>query len=76
MFSLPLNDPPACERDGRRVVFGELAGERGPLFPKPPECGVVVGTFAGVAYVHLQLEARRRYYGSPLFRVGFREERH
>ena len=67
MTSQRLDSLPAYERAGRRVVFGELAGERGPLFPKAPECGVVVGTFAGVAYVHLQLEARRRYYpGVPL----------
>lgn len=31
------------------------------LYAKPPKVGLVIGTFAAVPYVHLQLEARRRY---------------
>lgn len=30
------------------------------LYEKPPKVGLVVGTYAAVPYVHLQLEARRR----------------
>ena len=32
------------------------------LFSRPPKTGVVIGTFAAVPYIHLQLEARRRFY--------------
>jgi hypothetical protein len=32
------------------------------LYPAPPRVGIVVGTYAAVPYVHLQLEARRRFY--------------
>lgn len=32
------------------------------LYPNPPAVGLVVGTFAAVPYIHLQLEARRRFY--------------
>jgi hypothetical protein len=33
-----------------------------PLFPDVPRMGMVVGTYAAVPYVHLQLEARKRFY--------------
>ncbi|MDB5341895.1 MAG: hypothetical protein JWP89_272 [Schlesneria sp.] len=37
------------------------------LFQRPPNIGVVIGTFAALPYIHLQLEARRRFYpGVPL----------
>ena len=32
------------------------------LYGTCPSLGLVVGTFAGVAYVHLQLESRKRHY--------------
>jgi len=32
------------------------------LLPDPPTLGVVIGTYASVPYVHLQLEARQRLY--------------
>jgi len=32
------------------------------LFSNPPSVGLVVGTFAAVPYIHLHLEARRRFY--------------
>ena len=32
------------------------------LYPNPPSVGLVIGTFAAVPYIHLQLEARRRFY--------------
>lgn len=32
------------------------------IFPNPPSVGLVVGTFASVAYIHLHLEARSRFY--------------
>lgn len=32
------------------------------IFTRPVSIGLVVGTFAAVPYVHLQLEARRRFY--------------
>jgi hypothetical protein len=32
------------------------------LFTRPPCIGLVVGTFASVPYIHLHLEARRRFY--------------
>ncbi|MGL4549728.1 MAG: hypothetical protein ACRC33_00965 [Gemmataceae bacterium] len=38
-----------------------------PAVPADPRVGLVVGTYAAVPYVHLQLEARRRFYpGVPL----------
>jgi hypothetical protein len=37
------------------------------LFRGSPRVGMVVGTYAAVPYIHLQLEARRRFYpGVPL----------
>ena len=36
------------------------AGDR--LYDGPPKLGLVIGTYAAVPYVHLQLEARRRLY--------------
>ncbi len=32
------------------------------IFTRSPHIGVVVGTFASLPYVHLQLEARKRFY--------------
>jgi hypothetical protein len=32
------------------------------IYHGPPDLGIVVGTYAAVPYVHLQLEARRRFY--------------
>ncbi len=41
------------------------------LFVERPRAGVVVGALAALPYVHLQLEARRRYYpGVPLLVHG------
>ena len=33
-----------------------------PLYLAPPRVGIVIGTFAAVPYIHLQLEARRRFF--------------
>ncbi|WP_422927499.1 hypothetical protein [Singulisphaera sp. PoT] len=47
-------------------VSGVIERDEAP-FPGPPSPGLVIGTFASVPYVHLQLEARRRFYpGIPL----------
>jgi hypothetical protein len=40
----------------------ELDGAADRLYERPPTVGLVVGTFAAVPYVHLQLEARRRFF--------------
>lgn len=32
------------------------------LFTKPPRVAIVIGNFAAIPYIHLQLEARRRFY--------------
>jgi hypothetical protein len=32
------------------------------IFEKPPRVAIVVGSFAAVPYIHLHLEARRRFY--------------
>ena len=42
--------------------FTELLKTRERIFEEPPHVGIVVGTFAAVPYIHLQLEARRRFY--------------
>lgn len=44
---------------GARVVIRTPAPDQ---FGAPPRTGIVVGTYAAVPYVHLQLEARRRFY--------------
>lgn len=38
----------------------ELNGGADRLYDRPPSVGMVVGTYAAVPYIHLQLEARRR----------------
>ena len=46
----------------------ELNGAADRLYERPPSVGVVVGTYAAVPYVHLQLEARRRLFPNvPMF---------
>lgn len=37
-------------------------GAFAPWYLSPPQVGVVIGTYAAVPYIHLQLEARRRFY--------------
>lgn len=49
-------------RNGRVYSFRELLGDRDTLCDQPMSCGLVVGTFAAVPYIHLHLEARRRLY--------------
>ena len=39
------------------------------IFARPPSVGLVVGTFASVPYIHLHLEARRRF--TPNSRSSF-----
>jgi hypothetical protein len=39
-----------------------LAPESDRLFDKTPTVGLVIGTYASVPYIHLQLEARQRFY--------------
>jgi hypothetical protein len=54
--------PPAIVQNwngAARLAFGTRPDR---LYPAAPRAGVVVGTFAAVPYVHLQLEARRRFY--------------
>ena len=50
------------ERAGRVTPIAELCGGEARRFSEPPKVAVVVGTFAAVPYVHLHLEARRRFY--------------
>ena len=50
------------ERAGKRLSLGDFCETRDVLFSKPPVFGLVIGTFAAVPYIHLQLEARRRLY--------------
>lgn len=45
-----------------RVLLTDLIQRREELYRTDPKLGMVVGTFAAVPYVHLQLEARRRLY--------------
>jgi hypothetical protein len=54
---------PYAIRHGKTVrVWSDSVGQRDRLFAARPKIGLVVGTFAAVPYVHLQLEARRRLY--------------
>ncbi len=59
---------PRCEECGCFVkVKARLATERCPLGKWPgddalPKVGLVIGTFAALPYIHLQLEAARRLY--------------
>ena len=56
------------ERDFRIVTSGgeirvsELLRRPEAIFASPLAVGLVVGTFAAVPYIHLHLEARRRFY--------------
>lgn len=50
------------ERDGRRFALKDLTPFQDHLFRNPPSFGIVIGTFAAVPYVHLHLEACRRFY--------------
>ena len=52
----------AIERGGRSRLLGEFGKRRERRFPEAPQIALVVATFAAVPYVHLQLEARRRFY--------------
>jgi hypothetical protein len=55
--------PPHAIRFGQTVrAWSDYIQRRERLFSKPPKIGLVIGTFAAVPYVHLQLEARRRLY--------------
>ena len=49
-------------REGASYPLRDAFESRELLFARPPTIGVVIGTFAAVPYVHLQLEARRRCY--------------
>lgn len=42
--------------------LAELLHQEDQLYPEECKVGLVIGTFAAVPYVHLQLEARKRYY--------------
>jgi hypothetical protein len=48
--------------DGKTQTVSQLIDRPEPIFPAPPRVGLVIGTFASVPYIHLQLEARRRFY--------------
>jgi hypothetical protein len=50
------------ERGGKSVDLHSMLSGRPSLFRRPPRFGVVIGTFAAVPYVHLQLEAWQRLY--------------
>ena len=60
----PRLPPPqyGVERAGRTLDFSEALDRPETILPETPRLGVVVGTYASVPYVHLQLEARRRLY--------------
>lgn len=55
-------------RGDRTFRIADLAQpRRDRLFDKEPRVAVVIGNFAAIPYIHLQLEARRRFYpGTPL----------
>jgi hypothetical protein len=44
------------------VTFSELLPKTDRYFTDNPTLGIVIGTFAAIPYVHLHLEARRRFY--------------
>jgi hypothetical protein len=46
----------------QKGMKGPCELREGKLFPKTPKVGLVIGTFAAVPYIHLQLEARKRFY--------------
>ena len=50
------------ERRGQTVDLRQMVAPREALFSGPPRFGLVIGTFAALPYVHLQLEAWRRLY--------------
>lgn len=54
--------PYAILRGTARVPLAEIAPRRARVLSGKPKIALVVGTFAAVPYVHLQLEARRRLY--------------
>lgn len=61
---MSIETPPfhVLERSGKRLPLFDFCETREVLFSSPPSFGLVIGTFAAVPYVHLQLEARRRLY--------------
>lgn len=58
LFLFPQHSAP------QRIHFHDLLGDPlvGPLFRTTPKIGLVIGTYGSPAYVHLHLEARRRFY--------------
>lgn len=53
---------PAILRSWQQQAVAPIAAVIKPLYRQPPRIGVVVGTYAAVPYIHLQLEAQRRFY--------------
>ncbi len=72
----PSREVCGIERAGEIRPLTHFSGTRSRLLPPDPKIALVVGTFAGLPYIHLHLEARRRLYpevpllvhddGSPL----------
>jgi hypothetical protein len=58
-----MTESPYAVRWGSKVrLLADWQSRRDALFTSPPRIGLVVGTFAAIPYVHLHLEARRRFY--------------
>ena len=51
-----------CLGKDNTLDWSKASQRREHLFTEPPKIGLVVGTYAATPYVHLHLEARRRYY--------------
>jgi predicted O-methyltransferase YrrM len=56
-----LSGQPAIHQVWRRGIAC-ISGVEAPLYRRPPRVAMVIGTYAAVPYVHLQLEARRRFF--------------
>ncbi len=49
-------------RDGRTLGYEALLDRPETIFADPPKLGLVIGTYSSLPFIHLQLEARRRFY--------------
>jgi hypothetical protein len=49
-------------RSQNAYSVSDIVDDRVAIFSRLPSVGLVVGTFASVPYIHLHLEARRRFY--------------
>jgi hypothetical protein len=53
---------PTLRQDWNNHAVASFEAPADCLFTEPPHIGLVIGTFAAVPYIHLQLEARQRFY--------------